>query len=87
MIRHHINNNKPNSEQHFPTDEEEDKKNAKENNDGIYNYDAPEPKPEQDHYTIAGGYSESPRTRRRRIQNPQHIKLMVVLIPNIIKCC
>lgn len=57
--------------------DDDDKKNDKENNDGIYNYDAPSNKQEQDNLTPAAGYTESPRARRRRVQNPQHIKLIV----------
>ena len=60
--------------------DEDDKKNNQENNDGIYNYEEPTAnKPEQENLATIEGYNESPRTRRRRVQNPQHIKLMVFL--------
>ena len=60
-------------------DEEEDKQTRKENNDGIYNYDEPSNKQEPEiYYTAGGGYKDNlSSTPRRRLQNPQHIKLMV----------
>ena len=64
-------------ELYFHLDEEDKNKEEKENNDGIYNYDAPPIKQEADNLTPAWGYTESPRARRRRVQNPQHIKLIV----------
>ena len=58
--------------------DEEDKKNNQENNDGIYNYEEPTAnKQDTENLATIEGYNESPRARRRRIQNPQHIKLMV----------
>ena len=55
--------------------DEEDVKN-KDNDKGIYNYD--KKKTEQDIYGSVGSYKESPATTpRRRLQNPQHVKLMV----------
>ena len=59
-------------------DEEDEKKNDKENNDGIYNYEEEsQEKLEHDNSTNMGVYKDSPTTRRRRVPNPQHIKLMV----------
>ena len=59
-------------------DEEDEKKNDKENNDGIYNYEEEsQERQEQDNSTNMGVYKDSPTTRRRRVPNPQHIKLMV----------
>ena len=59
--------------------DEEDKKNSQENNDGIYNYEEPAAnKQDADNLATIEGYNESPRARRRRVQNPQHIKLMVI---------
>ena len=59
-------------------DEEDEKKNDKENNDGIYNYEEEsQEKQEQDNLANLNVYKDSPTTRRRRVPNPQHIKLMV----------
>ena len=56
-------------------DEEKDVKN-KDNDKGTNNYD--KRKTEQDIYGSVGSYKESPATTpRRRLQNPQHVKLMV----------
>lgn len=57
-------------------EEQEDADRNKENEDGIYNYE--EKMNEQDVYNGVGSYKESPTTMpRRRLQNPQHVKLMV----------
>ena len=59
-------------------DEEDEKKNDKENNDGIYNYEQEsQERQEQDNSANLSVYKDSPTTRRRRVPNPQHIKLMV----------